>query len=870
MSYWSRLRNALAPGRVEREIEAEIESHLDEGGVTAAEFGGALRYREQSRDAKVAYWLDSLRADVVFAFRQLVKRKTATAVAVVSLAFGIGAVMSAFRLVDAGFLRKLPIPGPERLYFLRYSIVNIDGAMSMRESFSYDEFLAMRGAVKGEAELMMQSFADRQDISYGDPADVEKVSRQFISATMFEQFRIAPAAGRLFGREQDEVGADHRIAVISHDYWTRRFGRAADAVGRTFRYLGSSFTIVGVAEPKFVGTSSGVIIDLFIPLLANAEATQGGGTGMQRQARVLVHVAGGGAAPRIQEKLGAVFQREREALAGRWEMLRNAPAFRQAYLGAKLSVHSAETGISNFNRDLKVPLGILATVAVLVLLLSCASVANLMTIQAAARVREMALRVSIGAGRGRLIQLLLVESLILGLASAALGLLFAWWSAPFVVSRLNPPDNPVRLVLAFDARVAGMFAAVALVVTALFGLLPALRASRVGPAEALKEGGSSTAAGRPPLTLVGIQAAFCVLVCFVAGLLAASLHRLDSQPIGFDSSGVMIADLHHPGEPLPAQTWRQLASRAAALPGVEAAALSGWPLQNGGADIGQIQVGDRPVEIAGPYTIPVANGWFAAMRIPVLEGRDFRQDETGPNAIVNQQFARHYFGGRSPLGESFTGWGQRYQIVGMVGDIRVRDLREAIRPTIYFPHGRSMYGTLVMRVGTGVSMASLNGPLRRLAAAEFPSVRVENTRTQEDAILVQTVRERLLAALSGFFAVVALVLAGLGLYGVLSHAVWRRAREFAIRMALGARPFRVAGGAVRDSALAFGLGASAGLAGGFAIERMLRAFLFQTTGADPLVLGPVLLSLLLSGLIAAAVPVARAVRIDPARSLRAE
>lgn len=870
MSYWSRLRNALAPGRVEREIEAEIASHLEEGGVTPAEFGGVLRYREQSRDEKVAHWLDSIRADAAFAARQLVKRKTATAVAVLSLAVGIGAVLSAFRLVDAGFLRKLPVPGPKRLHFLRYSMVNIDGAMSMRESFSYDEFVAMRAALKGEAELMMLSFADRQDISFGDPADVEKISRQFVSASMFEHFRIAPAAGRPFGREQDDPGADHRVAVISHEYWTRRFGRAPDVVGRTFLYLGTKFTVVGVAEPKFVGTSTGVIFDVFIPLQAHAETVEGRNTSMRRNARVLVHSEPGVSLERAEQKLGAAFRRQREVYAEASDMLRNTPAFRQAYLAAKLSMHSAETGISNFNRDLKLPLTILATVAGLVLLLSCASVANLMTIQAASRAREMALRVSIGAGRGRLFQLLLVESLILGLASASLGLLFAWWSAPFVVARLNPPDNPVRLILDMDVRVAGFGAVLAIGVTALLGLLPALRSSSVAPAEALKEGGNAVARSRPPLALVGVQAAFCLLVCFVAGLLSSSLRKLDNQPIGFDSSGVLVADLYHPGDPLSAEGWRQVAARVAALPGVESAVFSGWPLQTGGADIGQIQVGDRPVEIAGPYTIPVASGWFAAMRIPVIEGRDFRPDESGPSAIVNQQFARHYFGGRSPVGESFLGWGRRFQIVGMVRDIRVRDLREAIRPAAYFPHGRSAHGTLTIRHGRDVSAAPLSSPLRRLVASEFPRIRVENVRMQDELILAQTVRERLLAALSGFFAAVALVLAGLGLYGVLSHAVWRRAREFAIRMALGARPARVAGGVIRDSAIAFGIGASAGMAGGFAIERVLRAFLFETSGTDPAVVGPVLASLLAAGAVAAAVPVARAIRIDPAKSLRAE
>lgn len=474
MAYWNRIRNALFPSRVEREIAEEVGTHIEEAGG-ARLFGGELRYREASRDIKVAQWLDSLRADVVFGWRQLAKRKTATLAAVLSLAIGTGAVLSAFRLLDAGFLRELPVAGAGHLYFLRYTMLNIDGARADRDSFSYDEFLAMREAMNGEARLFMVSFADRQDITFGGVEETEKVTRQYISGAAFEDFRLTASTGRLFGREQDTAEADHRIAVLTHDYAVRRFGGAAQARGKTFRYLGEVYPVVGVIEPKFTGTATGAVIDVFLPLLANQPTTTGMGKAQARNARILVHLDPGVAPHSAVEKLRAAFRRERESFV-KDSAIHRPEVFRDAYLGAQLRLLPAAGGISNFQRDFRVPITILCMMAVLLLALCCANGGNLITIQSAGRARELALRTAIGAGRRRLARMLLVESLMLGAAGATLGLLFAWWSAPLVTARLNPPDNPVRLPLEMDARVAAAGIVLAFAVTLLFGLLPALRA----------------------------------------------------------------------------------------------------------------------------------------------------------------------------------------------------------------------------------------------------------------------------------------------------------------------------------------------------------------------------------------------------------
>lgn len=362
--------------------------------------------------------------------------------------------------------------------------------------------------------------------------------------------------------------------------------------------------------------------------------------------------------------------------------------------------------------------------------------------------------------------------------------------------------------------------------------------------------------------------AFCLAVCFCAGLLGSSLRRLDRQELGFRPERIMLLEAFAAQPHLQPGTWRQLASRLAELPGVEKVGLSGWPVQTGGANIGKIQVGNGPVEIQGPYTFHADADWFGVMGIPLVEGRMFRPEDTWSVAIVNQQFARHYYGGRSAVGESILVWDKKVEIIGVAGGIRMRDVREAVRPAVFSVNGGRLEAAVTMRLSPGASAAALAGPVRRLMADQFPGLRLDNIRMQEDLIRAQTVRERLVAALSGFFGAVALALAGIGLYGVLAHAVARRTREIAVRMALGARAMRVAARVVRELMGPLVAGTAAGFAAGRAAEAGLRGFLFEASASDAAVIVPVLEALAVTGVLAAAVPVGRAVRIDPARALR--
>jgi len=512
-----------------------------------------------------------------------------------------------------------------------------------------------------------------------------------------------------------------------------------------------------------------------------------------------------------------------------------------------------------------------------VLLIACGNVANLMTAQAAARTREMALRVSIGAGRQRLVQLVLVEGAMLGLLSAAIGGVFAWWSAPLVVGMLNPPDNPARLILPADWRVLTFGLALTLGVTLLFGLMPALRASAVRPASALKGGDDPHARRRLMQGLIAIQVSFCFLVLFFAGLFVVTFERLAHQPTGFSADRILTLDAVA-ARAEPAAFWDQVAEHLRTVPGVEAVALAGWPLLSGYAQNNSVSINGGPPSDDLTYFLPVSPGWLDTMRIPLIDGQDFRAGDAYPGAaIVNSTFARRYFKGENPVGKSFDetmdeGGRIPLRIVGVVRDARYRGMREPVPPVAYIPFhsaAAKRRGTFIVRTASANPMA-LAQTLRREVPRARSEFRVSNIRTQQEIDDAPTVRERLLAMLALFFAGVALVLAGVGLYGVLDYSVLQRRREIGIRMAIGAPAGDIARRVTVDIFFMVAAGALAGLAAGLAAVRYVDALFYQVKATDPTALAIPALIILAAALAAALPAVRRAMRIDPAAVLRAE
>ena len=671
MSLWSRITNVFRGEKLNREIDEELEAHIAEAVAQGRDpvearraFGSTLRHREESRDVQLVGWLESLRSDAIFGLRQLKKTKVTSAAAILSLALAIGACTSAFRLIDAILLRPLPVANPERLYDLAQQGIGPDGKPQDFDGWAYPDFQLMRAAVKDQAELFAVSYADSVDLTYKSDEDIEKAYLQYVSGWMFPTLGLRPALGRLFTENDDLKPGGHPFAVLSYNYWSHRFGRDPAVIGRTFRMGNEIYEIAGVVEAPFTGTEPGTIVDIFVPTMMNPAVTRKDSTWH----RSLAMVKAGAALEPMRQKLEATSRAfEEERAKGFLGMSKKEI---DQFLDQKVVLEPATTGVSDLQTETKRPLAVLGVLVALVLLIACANVANLMTAQASARAREMAVRVSIGGGRWRLIQLVLVQSAWLALMAAAIGGLFAWWSGPFVVSMINPPDNPARLILPSDWQVLGFGLALALLVTLLFGLIPALRASSVNPVSALKGGDDPHSKRRLMHALIAVQVAFCFLVLFVAGLFVTTFQRLSQQPTGFSTDRLLIVDAVTKA-PQPIEFWEQVADHVRSVQGVEAVAIGDSPLLGGSSWNNFISVNGAPPNGVLAYMRAVSPGWLDVMKIQLIDGRDFRPGDTHPGAaLVNETFAKTYFDGVDPVGKSFDlsldeGVRLRYEIVGL-------------------------------------------------------------------------------------------------------------------------------------------------------------------------------------------------------------
>jgi len=884
MSVWTRIANVFRGDRLNREIDEELEAHIADATAQGRDpvearraLGSPLRHREGSRDVRLVAWLESLRSDAVFGWRQLYKTKVTSAAAILSLALAIGACTSAFRLIDALLLRPLPVANPDRLYDLSRQGIGPEGKPQTFDGWAYPDFQLMRATAKGQAELIAVSYAEPVDLTYKSDAEIERAYLQYVSGWMFNSLGIRPALGRVFTENDDLVPGAHPYAILSHDYWSHRFGQDPNIIGRTFRMGNDLYEIVGVADEPFSGTEPGTMVDIFVPTMMHPGVTRKDWTWH----RTLAVVNEGTTLEPMRQKLEATSRAFEEERAKGFSGM--SQEIIEAFLSQKLLLEPAGTGVSDLQSGTRQPLAVLAVLVALVLLIACANVANLMTAQAAARSREMAVRVSIGGGRWRLMQLVLVQSAWLALLAAVIGTLFAWWSGPFVVNMINPPDNPARLLLPADWRVLEFGAALALSVTLLFGLAPALRASAVNPVSALKGGEDPHSRRRLMRTLIAVQVAFCFLVLFVAGLFVTTFERLTHQSTGFSADRLLVLDTVAK-QPQPQEFWDQVGEHLRSMPGVESVALADQPLLGGSSWNNSISLNGGPPSATLTYMRGVSPGWLDTMEIPLLDGRDFRLNDTHPGAaIVNQAFAKTYFDGQDPVGKPFElaldeGVRLKYQIVGLAADVRYRDMREPILPQLYVPfHSvdadgdskKKGSGVFLVRTSTANPLA-LAGVLRDEVPRARPELRVSGVLTQLEINQSHTVRERLLATLALFFAIVALLLAGIGLYGVMHYSVLQRRREIGIRIAVGARAGGIARLVTMDVFAMVLVGAVAGLALGMASVRYVESLFYQVRATDLQTLALPALAILGGALLAALRPVIQAVRIDPASMLRAE
>jgi putative ABC transport system permease protein len=883
-----RVWGTLGRGRCDDDLEMELRLHEEMEAEQARQTGGnaarGARLRtgnptaamDALRDQRGVPRLDALAADVVFGWRQLLRHRTATIVAIVSLGLAIGATTAAFRLVDAVLIRPLPVHEPDRLFAVATTTLGSEPGYD--DVFDYPTYRAYTQAVGDRAALMVVGMTARMSVALGTGDEPVPAFRQYVSGNVFGSLGLTPVVGRLLGPDDDRVPGGHPVVVVSHDFWSRRFARDPAIVGSTIRLGSRPYEIVGVAPKGFTGTEPGMITDLFVPAVMNAQALDSPGWAWFR---IWVRPRPGVAPEEVREVLQASYTADvRQRLT---KLPADTPKERiDAYLSQQVRMLAAGAGVSPTQRTFRRPLLILAGLALLVLLAACANVANLMSARAVARAREMSLRVSLGASRGRLLQLVLIEGALLAVAASAVGALFATWSAPLIVSMLASTDRPVRLVLDADWRILTFGVAVTCTVTLLLGLAPAFRASAVKPIGSLKET-DPRVDRRLTNTLMGAQMAFCAFLVFVAGLFVATFDRLVSRPLGFAYDRLLLMEVAAPAE-LSLEAWNQVAERLRQTPGVESVSLAGWVPLSGNRWTSSVRLPGEASPVDGPHVVETAPRYFQTMQIGVIDGRDFRAGDVQPRiderkqpvagvGIVNEAFARKYFEGRNPIGRYVLMRQTKdvetpMEIVGLVGDAVYFSVREAVPPTVYVPMDGRSGASLVVR--TAAAPTALAATLRRGVVTARADLRVRSVEPQAGLVRQQMLRERLLAVLSSFFALVALAVAAIGLYGVMNYAVVRQRREIGIRMALGARAGHVIRQVVTRTLALVCVGTLVGFGAAVAFGRAVRALLFQVSATDQSAMIVPLAALAVAAACAALPPVIRATRIDPAQTLRTE
>jgi predicted permease len=884
MSVWSRLSNAVRGERLHREISEELQAHMEEAiaaGRDASEvrraFGSALHTQEASYSIRAAGWLASLVADIRFGWRQLGRNKITSAAAVLSLALGIGSCVSAFRLIDALLWRPLPVSDASRLYALSRTMTGLYGKPIEDGYWATPDFSMMRDAVKDRADLIAVSDADRTDISWSADQDIERAHVAYVSGNMFPIFGLEPTLGRLITPTDDRPGTAP-YAVLSWDYWNHRFGRDPQVLGRSLHIGDQVFQIIGIGPRDFTGTEKGTVTDIFLPLSLNSVANQ---DRMDWHRVFLMLHPGVNPATDLEplrQQLGAVHHAFGSACATcyRGETRESIDRF----LDQKVVLSPGGAGISDLQKDYRRFLAILVLLAALVLLIACVNVGNMMIAQAAARAHEMALRISIGAGRRRLVQLILAQSALLALLAAIPGGFFAAWSAPFVLSLVNPPDNPARLALPADWRVLLFGLALIIVVVLLLGLLPALRASSVRPVTALKGGDNPHSPRRLMRGTVALQVAFCFLVIFLSSIFVTSVRRLQNRPLGFSTDRLLLLETVAGKGQLPV-VWNQTAEALRGVPGVDSVAISGWPLLGRIKINSDISVNGAPPGATPAFFLNVSPGWLSTMKIALVSGRDFLPQETSPGtAIVNETFVKTFFPGQDPIGRTFArGVNQPpNKIVGVTPDVPDHDLREPNRAVFYVPFNAVddqaaanaiEFATFVVHTQESNPLVLTNS-LRQLVAQRNNGLRVSNVTTQLDLVRDQTVRERLIALLAAFFAAVALLLAGIGLYAMLNYSVLQRQREIGIRMAIGSPRAGIVRLVYLDVLPMIAIGACAGLALGFAAARYVASVFYQVKATDADMIALPTAAILMTAFLATFPAALRALRTDPVEILRSE
>jgi predicted permease len=891
MNWLDRLKRMLRRGRLPAEYEREAEFHISERtddlmaqGMSHREavlearrrFGRPSFDGNRSHSSNVRTWLESLFSDIRYAARSLRRSPVFTIVAILSLGLGIGANTAIFSLYNGLVLRALPVQNPGELVQVTFG--------NGRVHFT---------------NPLWEEFRDQQDVlgavfTFGDPTfnladggQVRNVRGHWVSGDFFRTLGVVPILGRVLASSDDYRGCP-AVAAVSYRFWQRELGGAAEAVGSTLMLSGHPFEVVGVAHPAFTGVEVGRATEVYVPICAHPIVYPERNT-LDHASNWFIRVIGRLNAGMTMEEASARL----EALSSRVFGATVPPLWdsdgQARYREFKFSLRSAANGVSSWRGLYQSALLVLLGVVGVVLLIACGNVANLLLARATKRHHEVSVRKAIGSGRGRLVQLLVAESLLLAFVSACVAVVFAHWASSFLVSMLANGGN-LWLDIGLDMRVLCFTMAVASGTGILFGLAPAWRASSATPQSALRtacreihERKGRFSVGK---ALVVGQLALSLFLVVGAGLLIGTLATLQSTDMGFNRNGVLLVSVNKRNAGYSDEESRladrELIERIRALPGVVSASCAkispiGGTTWNDYAEVDGYEPADRRDALV--WFNSASDGFFSTLETPLLAGRDFdSRDALGSVqvAIVNETMARRFFGNPQPLGRHFriTRHGedvQVYEVIGVVADTKYRNVDEETRPIANFPLAQDAddWQHVDVQIRAAGEPADLISAVTSTIANVHPRLSIRFS-TLDDNVTASLARPRILAVLSGFFGGVALLLAMIGLYGTLSYRVASRRNEIGLRLALGAGQVRVLrmvlGEVGRMTSLGIVLGVGCAIAG----TRLLASFLFGVEATDPSTLALSAAILATVALAAGTLPAWHAARLDPMETLREE
>ncbi len=886
--------------RTPRDFQEELRAHLEieaerlkEQGLSESDanlaarqaFGNVTRAAERFYESQRIH--GDLWRDIRFGFRMLAKNPGSTFIAVLTLALGIGANTAIFSLLNAVLLRNLPVRQPQQLVlFGKGEEVGSEDSLPDRswQVFSYPFFREFR-----QHNRVFSDVAAIDSILFGTPGRVaggtglEKISVELVSGSYFHTLGVNPILGRCLMDSDDQTPGAHPVAVASYSWWQRRFANSPQIAGTTVTIDSIVYTVIGVTPPGFFGVTVGQSPDLWIPLAMEKEISPGW-NGLERNLFQSLYLIGrlkpGVGLQQANANTNVLFKEILREYVGPQPSQKQLDSIEQA----RIDLTSAATGLSQMRKQFSPALKVLMGIVVLVLLIACGNIANLLLARAASRRREMAVRMSIGADRLRLIRQLVIESGLLGLAGALLGVLLAWGASGLLLAMVSPASQPIPIRIAPDASVLGFTVAVGLLTVLLFGVTPAFYATQLELAPALKEGRGVLGAARSrlPHVLIAGQVALSLALLAAAGLFLRSLVNLMNVDTGFDKKNVLNIEIapnavgYRVGPRLE-NMMERMEERVGSLPGIQGASFAFSIFGGGWTD--PVTVPGRPKSDNDPDVFQniVGSDYLTLMKIPLLLGRTLNSQDTFTSrkvAVITEAMARTYFPDASPIGRTFSigdnaEW-RNIEVIGVCKDARFYSLWDKPMPAAFYPHsqhGLFLYNLVAHYSGDPKAVIP---EIRRAIHSVDPNVPIGNVASIEHLINDSMLNQRLVAQLSMFFGVLAAFLSCVGIYGLVSYGIARRTNEFGIRMALGAERINVLWMVILEALRLVLVGVIFGLVFAVASGRLIQTQLFGLNSYDPFALGGALLAMLAVALLASFLPARRATRIDPVVALRYE